>query len=107
MNRYKNFNPDQNDGYKNKEKMKDVPPVLKEEILVDGLSFMGRNEQIYEMTIMADRRTFRIKYPDTYFLLKDGNFDEADLVVKMGGEPEFFKWVKIMLKRYGAGLHTS
>lgn len=99
MGRYEDFHPDKGDDDNNKEELR-APPVLKEEIVADGLSYKGRNGQEYLLTIMKEG-TFRVSYPETSFTLKDGAYDEGDLVVKMGGEPSFYSWVKVMLRRYG------
>jgi len=96
MDRYKDFNPDKGS---NKEDGQRIPPVLADEIVADGLSFIGRNKQEYKLTIMKGGR-FRISYPETSFMLKVGAYDENDLVVKMGGEPSFYSWLKIMLQKY-------
>jgi len=98
MDRYKDFNPDKGDDENNIEELI-VPPVLKEEIIADGLSFKGRNGQEYQLMILKGG-TFRISYPETSFTLKDGAYEEGDLVVKMGGEPSFYSWLKVMLRRY-------
>jgi hypothetical protein len=99
MERYKDFNPDrcnEND----KEDEQRMPPVLATEILADGLLYKGRNGQEYQLMILKGG-TFRISYPETSFTLKNGAYDEGDLVVKMGGEPSFYSWLKVMLRRYG------
>ena len=61
MDRYKDFNPDKGDDENNIEELI-VPPVLKEEIIADGLSFKGRNGQEYQLMILKGG-TFRISYP--------------------------------------------
>jgi len=92
MGRYEDFHPDKGDDDNNKEELR-APPVLKEEIVADGLSYKGRNGQEYLLTIMKEG-TFRVSYPETSFTLKDGAYEEGDLMVKMGGEPSFYSWLK-------------
>jgi len=100
MDRFENFNAHKCNEENNKEDEQRMPPVLATEIIIDGLSYKGRNGQEYLLTIMKEG-TFRIFYPATSFTLKDGDYDEGDLVVKMGGEPSFYSWLKVMLRRYG------
>ena len=99
MDRYKDFNPHEANEDNNKEDEQRVPPVLKNEIVAHGLSYKGRTGQEYKLTIMTGG-TFHISYPETSFMLKDGAYDEYDLVVKMGTEPTFYSWLKVMLDRY-------
>jgi hypothetical protein len=99
MDRYENFNSDSLSKKNNKEKKLIAPPVLASEIVADGLSFIGRNRQEYQLTIMKGG-TFRVRYPESSFTLKDGAYEGGDLVVKMGAEPSFYSWLKVMLRRY-------
>ena len=78
MGRYEDFHPDKGDDDNNKEELR-APPVLKEEIVADGLSYKGRNGQEYLLTIMKEG-TFRVSYPETSFTLKDGAYEEGDLM---------------------------
>jgi len=45
MDRYKDFNPHKVNEENDKEEEQRMPPVLASEIVVDGLSFIGRNKQ--------------------------------------------------------------
>jgi hypothetical protein len=100
MERFKDFSPHKVNEENNKEEEPHMPPVLKNEIVAHGLSFKGRNGQEYKLTIMTGG-TFHISYPETSFMFKDGAYNENDLVVKMGMEPTFYSWLKVMLRRYG------
>ena len=93
MERYKDFNPERCNEENDKEDEQRMPPVLASEIIADGLSYKGRNGQEYQLTIMKEG-TFRVSYPETSFTLKDGAYEEGDLMVKMGGEPSFYSWLK-------------
>ena len=102
MDRFRDFSPHKVNEENNKEEEQRVPPVLKEKIIATGLSFKGRNGQEYKLTIMSGG-TFHISYPETSFMLNDGAYDENDLVVKMGTEPTFYSWLKVMLCKYRSG----